>query len=115
LLNFNIIEQDEFDDISVFIIRTNKDKNDWKNFKALKNRPFNRENRQLLEAARRNLADREVKIPAYIKKIDLGIVSFLKDREIFGLSYVNTQEDVGLSYSKEEGLTILSDDNTLLL
>ena len=113
---FKLIEEQEFDCISVFIIKTIHDKEDWLQYASMKKSKFDFNTKRKLENARKLLSDREVSIPARITNENCSLLQLLKDREVFGLSFldINTDKEAGLEYTYEKGAVIKIKDSIFI-
>ncbi len=111
---FTLIDNSEFDTISVYIVQTEKDKKDFENLYNLKDSDFSFALRIKIQKTLSYLSNRVVSIPLDLET-NLGLFAELKRREIFGLSYIDVREDTGVTYDNKTGLTILSEDNTLII
>jgi len=111
---FSLIENREFDLISVFIIQTKKDKKDFEEFTFLKNEPFDFSLRINVQNKMRGLSNRIVSVPANFQN-NISLFAELKNRETFGISYIDANRDTGIEYSFERGLVIKNADESILI
>lgn len=111
---FSLIDSSEFDVVSIFIIQSERDKNDLQKLSELKQENFSFAQRIKIQRVLRHLSDRIISLPVDLER-NFSLFSELRSREIFGLSYIDPRNDVGVSYSKNTGLVIKTEDNILLI
>jgi len=111
---FGLINNNEFNVISIFIMQTGKDKKDFNKLYELKQKDFNYSLKIKIQRSISNLSDRIVSIPIDLEN-NFGLFDELKSREIFGLSYIDTKSDHYVSYNKNTGLGIKTKHNVSLI
>lgn len=107
---FKLINNKQLEEISLFVMQTDKDVEDWTNFKSMFDLTMKSKDRfeKMIELRnlKENLSNRIVSVNLNDFRKSPVLFSMFKEREIFGLSYLEPGIDVGVNYSAELGLTI---------
>ena len=117
---FKLIENDEFDSISIFIIQNEKDKKEWDRFKSLdeelKMKPFDFKRKLVIKKYRGMLSDRILNFSRRNIEDNLDLLDMFIKNTVFGISSLNLLEEsyIGINYDYQTGLNIIKNESAII-
>lgn len=108
---FRLIKsKNPLDEISLFVMQTERDKYEWDEYKNKFQKHLGSNNKygglNEIKKLRKNLSDRVISLCLNDFRDHIVLFNIFKEREVFGLSYLSPSEDIGVEYTFEKGLLI---------